>query len=218
MTGEVVVLDATNNNTVIKRNALATGANAIAFSPDGRYAYATDLGSKVHVFDTTTNTEVATIATPKAPQYIMTSADGTAAYVLGLDLTNYGQPATIYKITGSTANQKPEFDITKGATDPDTGAVTYTLDGTDDDNDDVTYSATSLTGTIVENGDGTFTYTQADPNDTITFYANDGHGGISVKTVTIAPNNNPTLEDEEQSTNTGYGSRQWQCHSSRSRR
>ena len=54
------------------------------------------------------------------------SPNGTAAYVLGRN-HRHREPATIYKITGSTANANPDFEITKGATDPGTGAVTYTV-------------------------------------------------------------------------------------------
>ena len=66
----------------------------------------------------------------------------------------------------------------------------------DADGDDVTYTAASQTGTIVDNNDGTFTYTPNDPTDTLTFRADDRHGGITIKTISIAPNNVPTVDSQ----------------------
>ena len=130
--------------------------------------------------------------------------DGSGAYAVSQRIVNNTYGTAIHHITGNTANEAPDFDYDAGDPDPDTGAVTYTLDGTDSDDDYITYSASSLTGTTSESS-GSFTYTQADPNDVITFSASDGHGGVTVKTVTIAPNNVPTLEEDEQSTNTATG-------------
>ena len=196
MSGEVVVLDTTHNNVEVKRTPLASGANAIAFSPDGRYAYVTDLGNKVHVFDTSTNNEIAAITTPRAPQYILTTADGAAAYVLGVNLTSLSAPAAIYKITGSTANTAPTFTLTPSQADSN-GAITYTVTNPNDvDGDTVSYRVTQPAHGAVALQGTQYVYTPSGSGqaDAFTVYADDGHGGVTAQTVNVAaPNHAPTL-------------------------
>ena len=69
----------------------------------------------------------------------------------------------------------------------------------------VTYTATSQTGTIVDNNDGTFTYTPTGPTDTLTFRGDDGHGGITTKTINIAPNYVPTGSAVGEFDESGHG-------------
>ena len=132
--------------------------------------------------------------------------DGSGAYAISQHISSNSYATALHHITGNTANQNPTgVTVTPVGVDPDTGVVTYQVNATDPDNDDIIYTATASTGTIVKNGDGTFTYTQTDPNDVITFYANDSHGGIATKTVTIAPNNAPTLKSQDSDTNQTTG-------------
>ena len=86
-----------------------------------------------------------------------------------------------------------------GQTNATTGVAVYQPGGsTDVDTDDVTYTATSNNGTVTRDANGNFVYTPTDPaaNDTITFVANDGHGGYTSTTVTytaLTPNTAPTV-------------------------
>ena len=209
--GQVVVLDSTDNHE-LKRLNLGRAASGSTFSKDGTKLYVTDATDKIHV-----STPPQTPSSPtkpsrspgspaSAPNYIMMGRDGSALYVMSQNLTSFTTPATIYKITGSTANQKPVFEITKGATNPDS-TVTYTITNAQDaDNDIVAYTATSQTGAIVDNHDGTFTYTPTGPTERADLPRRRRPGGITTKThLYIAPNLAPTGSVEASPTNPETG-------------
>ncbi|WP_371395684.1 cadherin-like domain-containing protein [Fretibacter rubidus] len=116
------------------------------------------------------------------------------------------QTATI-TITGS--NDAPTVQALTGAANEDGPAITITAIASDIDATDVlsfTVDTTGTVGTVVNNGDGTFSY---DANgafealgngetatDTFTYTADDGNGGTTTETVTITitgSNDAPTI-------------------------
>lgn len=90
-------------NTVEATITTTHGRNApswIAFSPDGSRAYAVfSSAALVAVYDTTTNTEVASVATGTAPNYVAVSPNGTYAYVANLT----GNSVTVVNTADNTA-------------------------------------------------------------------------------------------------------------------
>ena len=122
---------------------------------------------------------------------------------------------TITDSAGNTATQLVTLDISPTNTVPfgararagagslTTGSVTVTVSASDFDGDVLTYSGPASTdkGTLVDNGDGTFTYTPTASareaagapdapaeakTDALTFTVSDGHGGIRTATVNVA--------------------------------
>ena len=122
----------------------------------------------------------------------MMSADGSAAYVLGVNLAAGFVPATIYKITGNTANQAPTFDVAPSSPDPTTGAITYTVANPNDaDGDGVTYTTSQPSHGTVALVNGKYLYTPsatAPADDTFMIYSNDGHGGVTARQVIVDVN------------------------------
>ena len=143
--------------------------------------------SGLQVIDTTTweMTPVNAPATVFIPIAVFAPGD-SGAYAIAIDVANFDpqKPSYLAYIGGNTANTAPSIQVTETATNPTTGAVTYQVDNggnPDPDGDTVTYTGFATHGTVIDNLDGTFTYTpNADATqDTITFYANDSHGGIT---------------------------------------
>ena len=102
---------------------------------------------------------------------------------------NGGEPARIDMISIGAGNALPVADDSSGAGDEDT-AITGTVTASDPDADTLTFSKASdpSNGSVVVNGDGSYTYTpDADFNgtDSFTFLVSDGNGGTDTGTVTI---------------------------------
>lgn len=123
-----------------------------------------------------------------------------------------------FRYPGLGINNLPVFtppgQATVVGTDGTSGKVTISAQATDADGDPLTYTATSLFGTVTRNEDGTFTYT---PNaaarhaaagdlaaalglnkDVVSIWANDGRGGITLLPTTVTveivgANNVPTV-------------------------
>ena len=100
-------------------------------------------------------------------------------------------PVTVNPNGGTTvvgANVAPVItsDATLAATE-DT-AATFAVSTVDANGDTVTVTAAAANGTVVDNNDGTFSYTgNTDFNgaDTITITADDGNGGVTTQTVAV---------------------------------
>ncbi len=101
-------------------------------------------------------------------------------------------------VTVTGTNDAPIVEAISGTTGEDGGAIVLTADFTDVDTTDTHSFAIDDTGTlgsVVNNGDGTFTY---DPNgmfehlgcgetatDTFTYTVDDGNGGVNTATATV---------------------------------
>ena len=144
--GHVVVLDTTNNNAVVKDAQPRTIRIGTAFSKDGKNALCLRRIGNIHVFDTATTTksppQPSPCRAPASPQ--LHHHEPRRQHRLRprprpTSLTNTGP---VYKITGSTANQKPTgVTATPVSHDSGTGATTYQVGGTDPDGDPITYTA-----------------------------------------------------------------------------
>jgi YVTN family beta-propeller protein len=197
----VAVID-TATRTVSGGITLGSASTQPALSPDGTIAYVTHIANGlVSVVDTATGTVIATIpvGTDVHPAAIIFSANGDFAYVT--DNSPAGSLSVIW--TGLAAHKAaPTATVATSAPDATTGAVTLTVTTADADGDDVTLTvSTPAIGTLVNNGDGTFTYTltfaeriaaaSATP-ESLTFIVTDAHGLTGSTTVDLemgfAPN------------------------------
>lgn len=164
-----------------------------AISPDGTIAYVTHAADGlVSVIDTGTGTVITTIpiGTGTHPAPIAFSANGDFAYTASNPAD--GSVAVIW--TGLAAHHAiPAITVEAGNTDPATGAVVLTVTTSDADGDHVAVTVSGLDhGTVVNNGDGRFTYTPTHAariaattgsvTDTLTFTATDAHGDTSSAT------------------------------------
>lgn len=112
-------------------------------------------------------------------------------------------------VTIVPANKVPTTKTSKGTPNSSTGVITGSVKGTDGDSDKLYYDGTlsTLTGTLVVGGDGTFTYTptvtarhaaaaSGPTTETFTVSVDDGHGAVVAVpvTLTIRPSNTvPTV-------------------------
>lgn len=110
-----------------------------------------------------------------------------------------------------TPNNAPTLASVAGQTVAENGEVTFTVNATDADGDDLVFSASSPTnGTVTQTISGTFKY---EPNpdysgsDTFTVSVSDGRGGTDIVavniTITPAPNEAPVFDDSD-----GQGNRE----------
>ncbi|MBX7450659.1 tandem-95 repeat protein [Mycolicibacterium sp. 3033] len=143
-------------------------------------------------------------------------ADTTDTFVVTV-VDAYGGTAVVpVTVTIAPLNSAPtRARATAGAPDAETGAVDVTVTARDADGDPLTYTpAANEKGSIVDNGEGSFTFTPtaaarqaaAAPDapesarfETLTFTVDDGHGGATTTTVRVAispavgpVNGNPT--------------------------
>ena len=130
---------------------------------------------------------------------------GTDTFTYTVDDGNGGTDTATVTVTVNAVdggNQTPDAVDDTASTTEDTPVTTGNVLGNDTDGDGDTVSITDFTqgthGTVVNNGDGTFTYT---PNegyngtDTFTYTVDDGNGGTDTATVTVtvdAVNDAPT--------------------------
>lgn len=144
----------------------------VVVNADGSFTYTPDAGVA----------HGAAAGGPASDEFTVTVGDGhggTDTSVVAVAITPENENPVVSSIVGGTA-------------DPVTGAVTYTMTTTDGDGDNVTYTVAGdgSGGTIVDNGDGTFTYTP-DANQTagyierVTVTIQDGHAGLASETITV---------------------------------
>ncbi|MEH3139831.1 MAG: Ig-like domain-containing protein [Mycobacterium kyogaense] len=131
--------------------------------------------------------------------------DQTDTFTVTLDDGHGGITVQTVSVAILGANQGPTGSVTTGTPNPTTGTVNGTVTATDSDGDTATYSATGTSakgGTVtIDAATGQFTYTAsaaarhaaaangastADQTDTFTVTLDDGHGGITVQTVSVA--------------------------------
>ena len=209
--GDLVVVN-TADNTVDRRIHVGNLALTPTLNEDGTKALVWT-GASNELVDLTTD-DVDQINTG---DLALARADfapgGSGAYTIAA-VPGSGKNFLAY-IGGNNANTAPSIQVTETATNPTTGAVTYQVNNggnPDPDSDTVTYTGLASNGTIVDNLDGTFTYTpNADAlenGDTIIFFANDSHGGItpapSIQYQAPTPNDEPVVDvDSETNPDTG---------------
>jgi VCBS repeat-containing protein len=132
-----------------------------------------------------------------------TAADLSDTFTIAVDDGHGGTTLKTITVAISPVNTAPTVGTASSGANPTTGATAGTLTATDADNDIVTFTAVTSPskGTLIFNPSGAFTYTPnagvrhaaaaagataADLTDTFTIAANDGHGGTSLKTITVA--------------------------------
>ena len=148
---------------------------------------------------------------------VMNNGDGTFTYTPALNFNgadsfdytvsdgNGGSDTGTVSITVTAVNDAPTANNNAAVTDEDTPVTTVNVLANDIDIDSGILSVDSFTqpanGTVVDNGDGTFTYTpNADFNglDSFTYIASDGLATSNAATVTItvsAVNDAPVVGD-----------------------
>ncbi|WP_051053438.1 Ig-like domain-containing protein [Mycolicibacterium chubuense] len=179
---------------------------------------ATDPDGDRLTFSGTTSTAKGTVTVAPSGRFIYTPT-AAARHAAAADGASDEDKTDVFDITvvdayGGTAvvpvvvnvaplNSAPtRARASAGAPDADTGAVAITVTARDADNDALSVSAPDTDkGGVVDNGDGTFTYTPTvaarlaagadgasndDMLDTVTFTVDDGHGGTATASVTVA--------------------------------
>ncbi|RNL61854.1 calcium-binding protein [Zhongshania marina] len=97
-------------------------------------------------------------------------------------------------LTVTPVNDAPEVAATQSVQSADGKVIDITVEATDVDDDDLTYTVTTApsNGVVVNNDDGTFTYTPTNEDfvgsDTFTVQVDDGNGGSVSQKVQIAIN------------------------------
>ena len=201
--GRVTATDKDRDPLTYGADALSAKGGAVGIDDRGRFTY-TPTATARHAASATTAT-----AADRVDTFTATVDDGQGHTV-----------AVLVTVKLSAVNAAPKAAGTVGQPNPVTGAVTGQVTATDRDNDTLTYTASApRKGSVVVNGDGTFTYTPtAAARETArkTFYADtdrfritvdDGHGGVKTValTATIAPaqvvtNNPPVANNDSYST------------------
>ncbi|MCG7592792.1 Ig-like domain-containing protein [Mycobacterium sp. PSTR-4-N] len=192
---------------------------------------ATDPDGDRLTFSGSTTTEKGFVFVTSSGRFVYTPTSearhAAAATGAGVDDTTDTFVVTVVDAYGGTAVVPVTVDIaplnsapsraraTAGTPDADTGAVEVTVTARDADRDPLTFTpAVSEKGTVVDNGEGSFTFTPTAAArqaaaatdapeearfETLTFTVDDGHGGTTTTTVRVAispaagpVNSNPT--------------------------
>jgi YVTN family beta-propeller protein len=175
----------------------------VALTPSGAFAYVANLLSNdVSVIDTATNTVVATVPVGGFPRVIAFTPDGASAYVSNFNDNTISviDTATQTVTTTFAAGSRP-WGIVIGALPPVSLTVnnasvtvnegqTATNSGTVHDADGGAITLTASVGTVVNNGDGTWSWSfpATDPaqSQTVTITAMANDGSASPASVTFA--------------------------------
>src|SRR6185312_3129127 len=164
--GSVSVID-TATNTVVATVPVGGVATGIDVTPDGSFAYVSIASAnQVAVIDTATNTVVATVPVGAVP--------------LGLTI------ARVIEVPPTLSSDNASVAANEGQTATNTGTVK------DINRDTVTLTAS--VGTVVNNGDGTWSWsfgTTDGPtqSQTVTISGDDGQGGTSTTSFALVVNN-----------------------------
>jgi len=185
VSGRVIAVDADDDRltysgsvTTDKGRVVVSSSGRFSYTPtsDARHAAAADGASDADKIDT----------------FDVTVTDGFGGSLV--------VPVTV---NIAARNFDPRITRSRATTpDEDTGVVRVTVSAFDFDGDVLTFDGPASTekGTLVNNGDGTFTYTPtaaarhaagaedataADRADTFTLAVTDGHGGLDTATVTV---------------------------------
>ncbi|NKE66410.1 hypothetical protein RAMLITH_11310 [Ramlibacter sp. RBP-2] len=166
-------------------------------------AHASDVGSQL--------TMVTTDANGTAHATIAVNADRTTEGAETLTISVVGQASVSTTVTvndTSMDNTAPAITAEASLAVNEGKSATFNLAAADAEGDAVTLSASAASGTVVDNGNGTFTYT---PNagfsgsDTITVTAADALGATSTQTIAVAvdPNDAPIAQAAGDAANEG---------------
>ncbi|MEH3138907.1 MAG: Ig-like domain-containing protein [Mycobacterium kyogaense] len=226
-----VAIAASDNAAPVPGEVAAGSPNAFNGSVRGQVR-ATDPDGDRLTFSGSATTEKGTVFVTPAGRFVFTptadarhaaaatgapAADKTETFLVTV-VDAYGGTAVVpVTVTIAPLNSAPtRARASAGAPDAETGAVDITVTARDADRDPLTYTpAASEKGTVVDNGEGSFTFTPtaaarqaaAAPNaseaarfETLTFTVADGHGGTTTTTVRVAispatttpTNSNPT--------------------------
>jgi YVTN family beta-propeller protein len=208
-TGIVSVVDTATHTEV----ATITAGNLPSFAavtPDGAFVYVANLLSNdVSIIDTATNTVVATVPVGAFPRGIAFTPDGAAAYVTNFNSNSISVIDTAGQAVISTfsAGSRPWGIVIGPAPNPppvltsDQASVTVNEGqtaantGTVSDAAHNTVTLTASVGTVVNNGDGTWSWSflasEPIPSQTVTITGNDGHGGTGSTSFTLMVNDVP---------------------------
>ena len=142
--------------------------------------------------------------------------NGSDSFTYSVSDGKGGTDTATVTITVNPVNDGPVANDDSANTDEDTSVnIDVLLNDTDVDGDDLTVDSFTdpSNGTLVEENDGTFTYTPAadfNGSDSFTYTVDDGNGGTDTATVTITvdpvnddpvANNDSTTTDEDTSVN-----------------
>lgn len=210
--------DNDSNNCVVFDTATRTAVATIptgatpqgnAISPSGATVYQVNAsGNSVSVIDTATNTVTATVEVGFLPGYVALTPDGAFAYVTGefdsavfvIDTATNTVVATIpvggvpRGITIPHTTASPPILTVDQATvtvnEGQTAANTGTVSGGNGD----PVSLTASVGSVVNNGDGTWSWSFATSDgpaqsQTVTITGDDGNGGVTSTTFDLVVNN-----------------------------
>ena len=127
----VSVID-TGTNTVVTTVTAGTGPQAVAITPDGRFAYVVNLTSnEVSVINTATNTVAATVAVGFGPFGVAITPNGAFAYVTAFgDRCANGGVWVISTATNAVVATVPLAGCTTGVAITPDGALAYVANNT----------------------------------------------------------------------------------------
>jgi YVTN family beta-propeller protein len=205
--GNCLVVD-TATHAIIATIPTGAGPFDSAITPDGSTVYQANQSGSVSVIDTATNTVVATVPPGGAATGIDVTPDGSFAYV---SIASANQVAVIDTATNTVVATVPVGAVPIGLAiarvievpptlSSDNASVaanegqTATNTGTVKDINRDTVTLTASVGTVVNNGDGTWSWsfgTTDGPtqSQTVTISGDDGHGGTASTSFSLVVNN-----------------------------
>ncbi|WP_162867862.1 Ig-like domain-containing protein [Euzebya tangerina] len=204
-----------------------TVRNAVPIARDDERSTAPDTPVTINVLgnDTDSNSDTLTIASVSDPAggTATITADGTVTYTpdasfKGTDTFTYqvddGEDQASATVTVTVPNAAPVAGNDSATTDENTAtAINLAANDSDPNGDPLTWSVVSdpANGTVTISPSGVATYT---PNpgfagtDTFTYQVDDGDGGITTATVTVAVGDVPAVAVPDRRTMDGYAAGQ----------
>ncbi|MEV4642653.1 Ig-like domain-containing protein [Actinoplanes sp. NPDC049548] len=187
----------TTNGVAVTRSVLGNDSD-----PDGDALHVQSVttpahgGAVVNGDNTITYTPDAGFKGPEAITYTLADArGGTTTGTLTVTVANAG-PTAVADITGTPAKTAATIDVAGNDTDPNDDTLTVTAVGQP--------AGGAATGTVVDNHDGTVTFTPSASfggTATFTYTISDGDGGTAGGTVTVdVANQLPTAADDDTDT------------------